>query len=109
MRCRMLPARSPYSTIAGIFTIVRILEPGEDYRSEPRIRLHIVTDWVSGEESGYGSGNMFYLPYRIHEKLKGLSGERFWGMDLVESVTNHDHGEIVESVEVYECRACRKF
>lgn len=87
----------------------RCIEPREDYRSRVRVRLHIVTDWVSGSDGRPGTGEMFDLPARIHERLGGLSGERFYGLDLSESVTNHDHGELLEMIEEYECEASRLF
>ncbi len=87
----------------------RKIESRVEYRCNPAVRLHIVTDWYAGSEGKPGTGNMFDLPARIHEKIAGLDGEHFYGLDLTESDTNHDHGEILEMIEIYECEASRIF
>ena len=76
--------------------------PGIEYRADARVSLHIVTDWAStvGDESD-GSGKFFELPDKIHDVLAGLEGDNFKDFTLEESLTNHNHEEIVESIEVY--------
>ncbi len=78
------------------------LVPGVEYRAEVRVRLHIVTDWATtvGDEAD-GSGKFFELPDKIHDVLAGLEGDNFKDFTLEESHTNHNHEEIVESIEVY--------
>lgn len=46
---------------------------------------------------------------RVHRQLQGRSMPRFYGLDLVESVTNHDHEDILDTVEIYSCDASRIF
>lgn len=76
--------------------------PGTEYRAEARVRLHIVTDWSSAIVDGSdGPGKFFELPDKIHDVLAGLDGATFMDFTLEESHTNHDHEDIVESVEVY--------
>lgn len=76
--------------------------PGTEYRAEARVRLHIVTDWTSAVVDGSdGSGEFFELPDKIHDVLAGLEGKGFMDFTLEESVTNHNHEDIVESIEVY--------
>ena len=76
---------------------------GVRYVSEARLRLHIITDWfhacTPGERTGLGID--LDLPERIHEAIAGLSGDSFTDLRLAESITNHNHEEIVESIEVY--------
>lgn len=76
--------------------------PGVEYRAEARVRLHIVTDWaaMAGDKAD-GSGKLFELPDRIHDALAGLEGENFKDFTLEETITNHNHEDIVESIEVY--------
>lgn len=76
--------------------------PGVEYRAEARVRLHIVTDWSAavGDEADC-TGKFFELPDKIHDVLTGLDGESFKDFTLDESITNHNHEEIVESIEVY--------
>ena len=68
---------------------------GIQYRAEAKVRLHIVTDW-NNEDT-----NVFELPEKIHQALVGLEGDSFTDFTLSESHTNHNHEDIVESIEVY--------
>lgn len=82
--------------------------PGVEYRAEARVRLHIVTDWaaMTGDEAD-GAGKFFELPDKIHDVLAGLEGETFKDFTLEESHTNHNHEDMVESIEVYSFVAFR--
>lgn len=82
-------------------------DPGFEYHCQPRVRLHVVTDWAP--EALDRDDERFRLTERIHRQLRGLSGPRFYGLDLVESVTNHDHEDILDTVEIYSCDASRIF
>ena len=79
---------------------------GVEYRAEPRLTLHIVTDWAGDASAGSALKEdalaVFDLPDKIHRRLANLEGESFGELDLVQSVTNHNHEDIVESIEVYE-------
>lgn len=102
------------------------IESGYEYHASPRVRLHIVTDWTADaseeldcrlspdsasastqEKRSGGSLDQLDLPVRIHGALTGLSGDCFCGLDLEESHTNHDHEDILDTVEVYSCDASR--
>lgn len=80
---------------------------GREYRSEPIVRLHVVTEWpgdaTPGSETLDNALEAFNLCGAIHRELCCLSGESFQCLDLVESHTNHNHEEIVENIEVYNC------
>ena len=78
--------------------------PGVEYRAEPLINLHVVTDWVD-QESDIGH---FRLLDRIHELLAGMSGKTFMELDIDSSTTNHNHEEIVENIETYTCVGFRR-
>ena len=41
---------------------------------------------------------------QVHTALDGLSGDDFNGMALVETNTNHNHEEILESIDCYAVR-----
>lgn len=86
--------------------------PRVEYRAEPEVLLHIVTDWAGssadGSELQAEALEVFDLPELIHARLAGLSGEKFLALDLEESDTNHNHEDIVESVEVYRCVAIKR-
>ena len=73
--------------------------PGIQYRAEAKVRLHIVTDWTNKDK------NVFELPGKIHTVLACLEGDSFTDFTLAESLTNHNHEEIIESIEVYKFMA----
>lgn len=76
--------------------------PSVEYRAEARVRLHIVTDWAAmTADEADGSGKFFELPDKIYDVLAGLEGEYFKDFTLEESLTNHNHEDIVESIETY--------
>lgn len=85
---------------------------GREYRSKPVVNLHIVTDWAGDASAGseLQDDALAVLDYSgiIHKALQGLGGEHFNRFDLAETHTNHNHDEIVESIEVYKCVAERK-
>lgn len=85
---------------------------GVEYRAEPQIHLHIVTDWegAASDESDFKEEalGVFDLPELLHETLTGLGGEKFLELDLIESDTNHNHEDIVENIEIYQCVAIKR-
>lgn len=68
------------------------------YRGHGEIRLHIVTDFYDG---GIESG--FEISSEISRMLPGMRGTGFDGIELISSLTNHNHEEILELVDVYGC------
>ena len=57
--------------------------PGVEYRAEPLIKLHIVTDWegssAEGSELQEDALKVFDLSGLLHAQLAGLSGEDLFG------------------------------
>lgn len=89
-----------------------VIKSGREYRAKPVVNLHIVTDW-KGDASSVSELQEEALEVLdfseiIHKALQGLEGEHFNRFDLAETHTNHNHDEIVESIEVYKCTADRK-
>lgn len=78
---------------------------GIQYTAAPQIRLHIVTDWSEDPECL----EALDFPDIIHEAIAGLEGSTFCDLTLSESHTNHNHEEIIESIEVYSYSAVRHF
>lgn len=68
-------------------------------RGKGVITIHLVTDWADG-----GHDAAFDLCHKVHTALDGLSGEDFNGMALMETTTNHNHEEILESIDSYAVR-----
>lgn len=69
------------------------------------ILLHIVTDWKGSAADGSPTQKItladYELPNRICDKLNGLSGITFRNLVLSRTLTNHNHQEILENIEVY--------
>lgn len=84
---------------------------GVEYRAEAEVALHVVTDWAGSVSDGSPfkeeSLEVFDLLEEIHAALACMEGETFKEFDLVESDTNHNHEDIVENVEVYQCVAIK--
>lgn len=72
---------------------------GDGYRGTGTVRIHLVTDWADG-----GQEAAFELSRKVWKALEGLEGERFGCMAPMETQTNHNHEEIVESIDSYAVR-----
>ena len=72
------------------------------------VRLHIVTDAVpynGNSDPKQDSALAFFdLLNKVNSAMQGLRGENFAGFMLTTSATNHDHAELIESVERYISR-----
>lgn len=77
------------------------------YKSRPTIKLHVVSQWEGSAADGSAYQGLalevFDLINKITVALTGLSGEGFHNMELVTSITNHNHEDILENVECYQC------
>jgi hypothetical protein len=87
------------------------IRPGLEYRAEPIVNLHVVTDWQgsSSADSEFREQSLkvFDLLEGIHLMLACRRGKTFLEFDLVESSTNHNHEEIIENIETYQCVAIK--
>ena len=88
------------------------IQNGVEYRAEPIVNLHVVTDWVGSaaadSEFREKSLEVFDLLEDIHQTLTCMEGETFMAFDLVQSQTNHNHEDILENIESYQCVAIKK-
>ena len=89
----------------------KAIQPGAEYRAEPLVSLHVVTDWQGSSSAGSEwrekSLEVFALLDALHELLSCRTGKTFLEFDLVESRTNHNHEEIIENIETYQCVAIK--
>lgn len=73
-----------------------------------RVRLHIITGTLASPEDGgkYQDKALEHLDLieSISEAIIGLCGEGFNAFMLVESLTDHEHGQIEDNEEVYITR-----
>lgn len=69
-------------------------------RTQASFLLHIVTDWTNN-----GTQSPWDLSLIIARKLHRLSGDNFAGVRLLQSATNHNHEEIVETIDTYSYTA----
>lgn len=79
-------------------------------RADVGLRLHIITQAVN-TSSGHTDANMqsaleyFDLIDRITASLQGLHGDNFSPLMLSHSATNHNHAELIESIERFDFNA----
>lgn len=75
------------------------------------VKLHIVTDWKGSMADGspYQEEAMtvFDFSEKIQRAIEGLKGENFHALHLASTHTNHNHEEIVETIETYALRCVR--
>ena len=90
----------------------KAIVPGVEYRAEATVNLHVVTDWQgsSSADSEFREKSLevFDLLDAIHRAVVGMEGETFKAFDLIGSTTNHNHDEIIENVESYQCVAIKR-
>lgn len=67
------------------------------YRGDGTVSLHIVTRWDEEEPC-----RDWGLSMAVRQKLQGLGGEFYHGVQLLKTLTNHDHEDIVENIDVYK-------
>lgn len=72
---------------------------GKGLRGKGQVRIHVVTDWLEG-----GQDAAWSLSDKIRQALTGLCGDSFNGMELVTTDTNHNHEDILESIDSYDVR-----
>lgn len=75
------------------------------YSGEGSFSLHIVVDWGGGASEGnpYAEETlrMYELSTKIHQALLSLNGDGFSGITLNTTLSNHNHEDMVENIDVY--------
>lgn len=79
---------------------------GGMYRAQgSEVRLHIVTDWVGSAADGSAFKDdaleSFDLSDKILPVLADMEGANFHGFNLRQTLTNHNHEDILENIDVY--------
>ena len=78
---------------------------GMRYVTEAKVNLHVVTDWLGSSAANSDqreeSLTVFDLLEKIHTALADVDGEHFKEFDISNSTTNHNHEDILESIETY--------
>lgn len=72
---------------------------GRGQRGRGTIRLHTVTDWVEG-----GHESAFAISTKLYEALQSGKGNQFDSLSLIETLTNHNHEDVLESIDTYQVR-----
>jgi hypothetical protein len=80
------------------------LTTGRYYLGLCRVRLHVVTDWSEEADSILA----WNLSEKIQRALRDIKAQNITSLALQESHTNHNHEDIMESIEVYEVRGVRR-
>lgn len=71
-----------------------------------QFRIHIVTEFKGSSADGSvyqkDALEVFDLLDQVNANLSGMKGENFRGMFRIESSTNHNHEEVIESLETFQ-------
>lgn len=82
-----------------------------EFRGRCEVRLHVVTDWQgsSSADSEFREQSLrvFDLLDAIHLQLGYRRNKTIIDFNLVGSSTNHNHEEIIENIETYQCVAIK--
>lgn len=85
----------------------RTKEPGLYLSTDAELRLHVVTDWTDGGVAG--DGNLAaWLATDAAVGACTTQGDGWAVTGLLETATNHNHEELLESVEVMRLRLARR-
>lgn len=81
---------------------------GVEYRiNDLTVRLHVVTDWngaySNGEAFNEEALEVFDLCEKINKQLLTVKSNIFKELERVESLTNHNHEDIIDNIEEYRC------
>lgn len=103
-------AAFPLPAVFVEFETIEWRQQGNSARmGEVAVRLHIITRAVvtngSSDSRTETALQYFDLIDRINAAMQRLSGENFASFMLTTSATNHNHAELIESVERYKTRA----
>ena len=81
------------------------------WRGTGTVNVHIVTEWAAADDGCFcdlrreGSLDLADI---VHGRLEGLCGEGYDSLSLSRTMTNHDHEDIVEDIDVYTVRYARE-
>jgi hypothetical protein len=67
------------------------------------IRLHVLTEWIAGNANEGDAMDAFDAIDKVVAAMQGFSTQYMSGWMRKTSITDHDHGEIVENIEEYVC------
>ena len=77
-----------------------------EWKGTGELKLHLVSDWTGSAAAGSpemdANLSVFDLAAKIHERIEGLTGDRYRSLTLQQTMTNHNHEEIIENIEIYK-------
>ena len=77
------------------------------------VNLHIVTEWhgnTAADEGHMPCGlSDWDLAEKIQDRIQYMSGTSFRNFGLLATMTNHNHEDIVDNIEVYRYKGVRCF
>lgn len=79
--------------------------PSNGMVGKGEVLLHVVTDWRGSAADGAATQEEtlsdYELTNKVHEAMIGLQGDTFRNVTLSRTLTNHNHQELLENIEVY--------
>ena len=80
--------------------------PQKSWTGTGTVMLHIVTEWQGSAADGSSEmdGNLecWSLAEEIQQKVEGGCGNSYRNISLQQTLTNHNHEDIVENIEIYK-------
>ena len=80
--------------------------PANGMSGKGEVLLHIVTDWKGSAADGSATQEETLADYeltnKIYEAMLSLRGTTFRNVSLSRTLTNHNHQELLENIEVYK-------
>lgn len=80
--------------------------PANGMVGKGEVLLHIVTDWkgsaADGADTQEETLSDYELSNKVYEALLDLRGSTFRNVSLSRTLTNHNHQELLENIEVYK-------
>ncbi len=77
------------------------------WRGSGTVNVHIVTEWAAADDGcpcDHLREGSLHLADIVHGRLEGLCGEGYDSLSLSRTMTNHDHEDVVEDIDVYTVR-----
>jgi len=75
------------------------------YRGTGTLNLHIVTPWNGSAAADSPDKDILMksidLSKKIHKEIVNIKSAQFNGLELLRTITNHNHAELLENIEVY--------
>lgn len=83
------------------------------YRGQGTVSLHIVTDWTGSSDADSTTRENCLSAYSLSEAIQSAlleytDGEHYHALKLFQTVTSHNHEDLLECIDTYSVVATRR-